>query len=157
MEYDDSADFWDNPPGENEYGNMWNAAEFSQLNPQITDAEGRYAWDVPEGWWRVKYEIKDYETTWSEWLPVPPPQTEVNIGMKFIGTPAETYLKGDVNLDREVNMDDVVALLNHVVKADMLTDSNALTAGEVTNDTELNMDDVVKLLNYVVKAIESLD
>ena len=157
IEYDDSADFWDNPPGENEYGNMWNAAEFSQLNPQITDAEGRYAWDVPEGWWRVKYEIKDYETTWSEWLPVPPPQTEVNIGMKFIGTPAETYLKGDVNQDSEVNMDDVVALLNHVVKADIITDSASLAAGEVTNDTELNMDDVVKLLNYVVKAIDSLE
>ena len=66
-------------------------------------------------------------------------------------------LKGDVNLDTEVNMDDVVALLNHVVKADIITDSAALAAGEVTNDTELNMDDVVKLLNYVVKAIDSLD
>ena len=66
-------------------------------------------------------------------------------------------LKGDVNQDSEVNMDDVVALLNHVVKADIITDSAALAAGEVTNDTELNMDDVVKLLNYVVKAIDSLD
>ena len=65
--------------------------------------------------------------------------------------------KGDVNLDNEVNMDDVVALLNHVVKADIITDSASLAAGEVTNDTELNMDDVVKLLNYVVKAIDSLD
>ena len=68
-----------------------------------------------------------------------------------------TNLKGDVNLDSEVNMDDVVTLLNHVVKAEIITDSAALAAGEVTNDTELNMDDVVKLLNYVVKAIDSLD
>ena len=66
-------------------------------------------------------------------------------------------LKGDVNLDSEVNMDDVVALLNHVVKADIITNTEALVLGEVTNDTELNMDDVVKLLNYVVKAIDTLD
>ena len=65
--------------------------------------------------------------------------------------------KGDVNLDQEVNMDDVVALLNHVVKAEIITNTGALAAGEVTNDADLNMDDVVKLLNYVVKAIDSLD
>ena len=72
-------------------------------------------------------------------------------------TKPEQSKKGDINQDTEVNMDDVVALLNHVVKADIITDFAALAAGEVTNDTELNMDDVVKLLNYVVKAIESLD
>ena len=42
---------------------------------------GWYAWDVPEGWWRVKCERYGYETLWSEWLPVPPPQTSVNISM----------------------------------------------------------------------------
>ena len=40
-----------------------------------------YAWDVPEGWWRVKYEKENYAATWSDWMPVPPIQTEVNIGM----------------------------------------------------------------------------
>ena len=29
----------------------------------------------------MKYEKEGYETVWSDWLPVPPPQTEVNIGM----------------------------------------------------------------------------
>ena len=68
-----------------------------------------------------------------------------------------TNLKGDVNLSGKVDMDDVVALLNHVVKANTIIDSEALALGEVTNDADLNMDDVVKLLNYVVKAIDSLD
>ena len=54
-------------------------------------------------------------------------------------------------------MDDVVALLNHVVKAEIITDVTSLANGEVTGDNDLNMDDVVKLLNYVVKAIDSLD
>ncbi len=81
VEYDESEDFWDNPPADDFYGTVWNAAEYNQLNPMLTNADGKYAWDVPEGWWRVKYEKEGYEITWSEWLPVPPPQTEVNIGM----------------------------------------------------------------------------
>ena len=86
---DDSEDFWNKKPSESEYGSVWDAAEYSQINPLITDSEGCYAWDVPDGWWRVKYEKEGYITTWSEWLPVPPPQTEVNIGM----TPDESYHK----------------------------------------------------------------
>ena len=36
---------------------------------------------LPEGWWRVKYEKEGYETAWSDWMTVPPLQTEVNIGL----------------------------------------------------------------------------
>lgn len=60
----------------------WDAAEYSQENPLITDKNGMYRWDVPQGLWQVKYEKEGYETTYSEWLPVPPPQLEVNIAMK---------------------------------------------------------------------------
>ena len=81
IEYDDTDDFWDRKPLDTEYGTLWEALSYNQANPLITDVEGRYAWDVPEGWWRVKYEKEGYETVWSDWLPVPPPQTEVNIGM----------------------------------------------------------------------------
>ncbi len=28
--------------------------EYNQYNPLQTNADGKYAWDVPEGWWRVK-------------------------------------------------------------------------------------------------------
>ena len=60
---------------------IWNASEYGQQNPQTTDAGGNYVWDVPEGLWKVTYEKEGYETAESDWLPVPPPQTEVNIGM----------------------------------------------------------------------------
>lgn len=73
--------FWATPPAEDEYGQLWNAQEWGQQNPLQTDADGYYQWDVPEGWWRVKYEKEGYQTAWSDWLPVPPPQTEVNIGL----------------------------------------------------------------------------
>ena len=66
---------------EDPQGILWDASEYEQVNPLYTDEEGRYAWDVPEGYWQVKYEKEGYETTYSDWLPVPPPQTEVNIGM----------------------------------------------------------------------------
>ena len=73
--------YWNNKPTEDEYGTKWNAAEYSMCNPVTTNDLGQYGWDVPEGWWRVCCEAPGYETVWSEWLPVPPPQLEVNLGM----------------------------------------------------------------------------
>lgn len=60
----------------------WDAEEYAQENPLFTDENGMYRWDVPEGLWQVKFEKEGYETAYSEWLPVPPPQLDVNIGMK---------------------------------------------------------------------------
>ena len=60
----------------------WDAAEYAQENPLFTDENGYYRWDVPQGLWQVKFEKEGYETTYSEWLPVPPPQLDVNIPMK---------------------------------------------------------------------------
>ena len=71
--------------------------------------------------------------------------------------PVQTGLKGDVNLDEEVDMDDVVALMQHVLRAELITDSTALANGEVTSDAVLDMDDVVKLMQYVLKAIDTLN
>ena len=60
---------------------LWDASEYAQENPLFTDEKGMYAWDVPQGLWQVKLEKNGYETAYSEWLPVPPPQLDVNIGM----------------------------------------------------------------------------
>lgn len=60
----------------------WDAEEYAQENPLFTDENGFYRWDVPQGLWQVKFEKEGYETTYSEWLPVPPPQLDVNIAMK---------------------------------------------------------------------------
>lgn len=59
----------------------WDASEYAQENPLFTDEYGMYAWDVPQGLWQVKFEKEGYETTYSDWLPVPPPQLDVNIAM----------------------------------------------------------------------------
>ena len=68
----------------------WDAEDYDQKNPLITDFIGYYAWDVPFGWWQVVYEFEGYETTKSGWLPVPPPQLEVNIGMTSYAVPTVT-------------------------------------------------------------------
>lgn len=61
---------------------LWDAEKYAQENPLFTDEYGMYRWDVPKGLWQVKFEKEGYETTYSEWLPVPPPQLDVNIAMK---------------------------------------------------------------------------
>ncbi|MBQ1250591.1 MAG: hypothetical protein IIY00_03210, partial [Clostridia bacterium] len=86
---DPDETYWNNKPGEDTYGTPWNAAEYSLCNPMNTNEDGQYGWDVPEGWWRVRCEMTGYATVWSEWLPVPPPQLEVNLGMTRT-TPAYT-------------------------------------------------------------------
>ncbi len=60
---------------------LWDAEQYEQQNPLLTDENGYYRWDVPIGMWQVKYEKEGYETTYSDWLPIPPPQLDVNIGM----------------------------------------------------------------------------
>ncbi|MBO7069377.1 MAG: chitobiase/beta-hexosaminidase C-terminal domain-containing protein, partial [Bacteroidaceae bacterium] len=66
---------------------QWDAESFGQINPQITGTDGMYQWFVPKGLWQVKVEKEGYETAYSEWLPVPPPQLDVNIAMKQSSAP----------------------------------------------------------------------
>ena len=74
---------------------LWDASQYEQMNPLTTDANGQYAWDVPEGLWQVKFEKDGYDTAFSEWLPVPPPQTEVHIGMVSYAEPEITSAEWD--------------------------------------------------------------
>lgn len=66
---------------EDEEPEFWDAEYYDEVNPQITNQTGLYAWDVPQGLWKVVFEKEGYETTETEWLPVPPPQLEINIPM----------------------------------------------------------------------------
>ena len=68
-----------------------------------------------------------------------------------------TGLKGDVNLDGEITMEDAVALLRHVLNDLIITDATALSNGEVTGDTSLTMEDAVKIMRYALHDITSWD
>lgn len=74
----------------------WDAAAYDQINPQVTDSTGMYAWFVPDGNWKVMFTKDGYQPADSSnvpasvdgWLPVPPPQFEVNVGMVSTAAPA---------------------------------------------------------------------
>lgn len=96
---------------EDKYGDLyenvvvWDAENYAQENPLFTDAEGKYAWDVPTGLWQVKFEKEGYETAYSDWLPVPPPQLDVNVGMTQLRQPAVSRVKActdgiDITFDK---------------------------------------------------------
>ena len=80
------ATAWWIEPGE-DTARIWDSTEYEQDNPLYTDYNGRYAWDTPEGLWQVHFEKSGYEPAQSEWLPVPPPQLEVNVGMVSLAAP----------------------------------------------------------------------
>ncbi len=82
IESDGTSEFFNTVPAATEYGTLWDASEYDQENPLVTGGDGKYAWNVPEGWWRVKYERDGYGTQWSGWMTVPPIRTGVDVHMK---------------------------------------------------------------------------
>lgn len=110
---------------------LWNAAEYAQENPLFTDEKGMYQWDVPQGLWQVKFEKEGYQTTYSEWLPVPPPQLEVNIGMVQTAQPTVTAVRG---YETGIEIDFSKFMLPETMTAEFITitRNGEAVAGEVT-------------------------
>ncbi len=76
---------------QDEYGNLvlWDAESYGQKNPQITDENGTYGWFVPDGIWKVTYELEGYKSAESEWLVVPPERFNVNQSLIHISIAKE--------------------------------------------------------------------
>jgi hypothetical protein len=92
---------------------QWDAEEFEQGNPLKSDGNGRYYWNVPEGLWQVKAEKEGYETVYSEWMPVPPEQTEVNLAMVSTSRPNLQFF--------HVYGDKLTVVFDRYIKADSMT------------------------------------
>ena len=95
---------------------LWDASEYDQNNPLLTDDNGGYSWDVPEGQWQVKYEKTGYETTYSEWMPVPPPQLDVNIGIVSTAAPTVEFIN--------IYQDEAEVKFSQYMDIDSITSSN---------------------------------
>ena len=96
--------------------------------------------------------MKDgYETTWSEWMTVPPIQTEVNVGMKS----TSGSLLGDINNDKSVDAKDLTALARHLAKIEVITDSARLKAADTNKDGSVTAVDLTQLAKYVARIISS--
>lgn len=61
---------------------LWAAEDYNQASVLTTDVLGQYLWMVPNGsYWKVECTSDGYDPVSSEWLPVPPVQTGVNLGL----------------------------------------------------------------------------
>ena len=66
-------------------------------------------------------------------------------------------LKGDVNLDGNVTIDDLTYLAKHIAKIETITAEQSLINAEVNDDGEVTIDDLTKLARYIAKIIPNLD
>jgi len=113
---------------------LWDASEYDQSNPLLTDHEGRYAWDVPEGFWQVRAEMDGFETAYSLWMPVPPPQLNINIGMISRAAPVVESINA--------YPDAIEIIFNRFMDIDTLTTSN-ITVSQNGN----NIPGTIELVN----------
>ena len=119
--------FWDETHGVGE-GILWDASDWYQVNPVVTDADGRYQWDVPEGWWQVRFTKEGYENAESSWMCVAPPQTEVNIPMISLEAPSWTLIS--------VHKDHLTLLASRYLKPETIVSLELLDAtGEAISFT----------------------
>jgi len=65
-------------------------------------------------------------------------------------------IKGDVNGDGKIKMNDVMAIYNYLM-GNVEFSNDQFMAADVTNDGKIKMNDVMKVYNYVMGDIDSLD
>jgi subtilisin family serine protease len=104
-----TAMFWDEME---KSWKQWDAEWYGQINPQVTGRDGKYAWDVPEGKWKVVFSKDGFVTAESDELTVLPPHTDVNIGMTSLLPPGKMEIIAapgghsiDLVFDRHVMVD----------------------------------------------------
>ena len=66
----------------------------------------------------------------------------------FDNTPA--FVRGDVNGDNKVNMDDLTALISYLVNGTPVNMVNSAVCNSLDDTTVVNMDDLTALINYLV-------
>lgn len=141
---------------------LWDAAEYAQENPLFTDENGMYRWDVPQGLWQVKFEKEGYQTTYSEWLPVPPPQLEVNVGMVQTSQPYVAAVRG---YETGIEVDFSKFMLPETMTPEFIsiTRNGEAVSGEVTfknaeaNPTDKNTQYVSKVRFVPAEALATTD
>ena len=76
---------------------------------------------------------------------------EITVKIKII-----EKVKGDINKDGNVNVDDLNYGLRGITRKIILTEEEK-KIGDVTGDGNFNVDDLNKMLRYFVRKIPSLD
>jgi chitodextrinase len=111
----------------------WDATWFEQDNPVLTDREGRYGWDVPEGEWKVYFEKEGYLPAESWEMTVPPPHTDVNIAMVTTEAPEVSSVTADAALGVDI-------VFSKYMRTSTVT-PGTVTVTELEADGTVRMDD----------------
>ena len=86
---DVTAEIWYDEDDDHTSGvTLWGADDYDQVNPQTTPDDGTYAWDVPQGYWQVRFTKEGYADTATEWMEVPPPRMNLKTPMVSTAAPA---------------------------------------------------------------------
>ena len=62
---------------------------------------------------------------------------------------------GDINVDGDINLLDLMLCLNHVSKKKLL-EGDAFSAADIDGNGAVNLSDLMRILNYVSKKSSSL-
>ena len=104
----------------------WNAEDFEQQNPLLTNDEGAYAWLTDEGKFKVKISKEGYEEQTSEEFDIPPEKLGLNFSLVDKTThPVASVEKADENNTYTVKFSkfmDPASVTAETVKIDGLTD-----------------------------------
>ena len=142
----DNESFWDSP--DESRAELWNAVEYSQYNPLFSDKMGNYSWDVPEGWWKVVVEKDGYETYTTDWLPVPPPQMDVNINLVSTQKPS---LERWEQTDKGILLSFVDPITPDSLNITLTNPDGSLSPGIIHYDEEKSLDDETLVKNCILE------
>lgn len=105
---------------------LWNAEDFEQQNPLLTNDEGAYAWLTDEGKFKVKISKEGYEEQTSEEFDIPPEKLGLNFSLVDKTThPVASVEKAEENNTYTVKFSkfmDPASVTAETVKIDGLTD-----------------------------------
>ncbi|WP_281889983.1 S-layer homology domain-containing protein [Paenibacillus sp. YYML68] len=93
--------------GNNNAWSNWDADKYGQVNPQTTDDEGRYGWDVLQGDWRVLFSKEGYEGYTSRIVVVPPAETQLNVPLERTSAPSVVSItpeQGATNIEADASI-----------------------------------------------------
>ena len=112
---------------EDELPILWDATPYDQINPQQTDEAGGYGWDVPAALWQVRFTKEGYQPAQTKWLPVPPPQMDVNMAMVRLSKPEVKSISAYIDnilidFDRYMMLEDLTTQMIRVQCADTFVD-----------------------------------
>jgi uncharacterized repeat protein (TIGR01451 family) len=107
----------------------WEAEKFGQVNPQVTDSEGRYGWDVIQGNWRVLFNKEGYQDYVSRIVVVPPAETQLNVPLVRETTPTVVSIAPANGAEKVAVGTEIRIVFDRPMKEDNLEQQIKLLAG----------------------------